>query len=687
MKRITITIIGMGPRGLSVLERITAIARSRQLLLDLAVIEPGECGQGVHMARQPQHLLINTLASQVSLFPAPDMVRHAPVCATPTLTEWARQQGYRRVGDEYYRIAGTGAGAEIGERDYLPRSLLGEYLIWSWQQLYANLPPGAQLVHHRHRAVDLWRQPDGRCMVELNCGYQVLSDYVFLATGHGSNQMNEQEAWYARFAQEHARYNSKLTYLRQLYPMERLGQVSADARVLIQGMGLSAHDVVAELTVGRGGVFVRDERGLRYQRSGREPQLLLSSRNCLPATARGINQKGVDGRHQARYFTVEAIAALRERARATRGSPQLDFEAELLPLLKREMALAYRQALNAAQASCARHGESPQPPVWPAPLPQTPPHAAKASQQQTLQAPRQAPPALGALPPAMADQRRGRRKASPQLPVPLPSEPRPEDLAVVDALLFPLQDKQFASLAECRAFFTAWLRTDLVHAARGNLGSPVKAATDVLRDVRAALQAAVERGGLTPTSHRKFLNVYNPIINRIAFGPPLRRNEEWLALLDAGVLQLGGGPGATVGIDEQDSTFILQSSFGSQHERQPFDVLLPARLDVFYPETDESPLTRKLLQRGLARPYYNGVFHPGGLDITSEGQLVDKHGLALPNVWAVGYPVEGPYYYTHALPRPLLRSRQVLDADRCVNAMFEHIATRAQRYTAPAVVL
>jgi len=665
MKRITITIIGMGPRGLSVLERITAIARSRQLLLDLVVIEPGECGQGVHMARQPQHLLINTLASQISLFPAAEVVRHAPVCATPTLTEWARQQGYRRVGEEYYRIASTGAGAEIGERDYLPRRLLGEYLIWSWQQLCTCLPPGAQLVHHRHRAVDLWRQPDGRCMVELDCGFQVLSDYVFLATGHGSNQMTEQESWYAQFAQEHARYNSKLAYLRQLYPMERLGQVSAEARVLIQGMGLTAHDVVAELTAGRGGVFVRDEQGLRYERSGREPQLLLSSRNCLPAAARGVNQKGVDGRHPARYFTVEAIAAMRERARSTRGSPQLDFEGELLPLLKREMALAYRQALNAAQAFTRA--------ADPLPTSQMPQPSPSSSQLR-----------------ALTGQRRGRRSAASQdtlLPLPLLDEPRAEDLAVVDALLFPLQNKQFASLAECRAFFIAWLRTDLAHAARGNLCSPVKAATDVLRDVRAALQAAIEHGGLTSASHRKFLNVYNPIINRIAFGPPLRRNEEWLALLDAGVLQLGGGPGATIGIDEQDSTFILQSSFGSLHERQPFDVLLPARLDVFYPETDQSPLMRKLLQRGLARPYYNGVFHPGGLDITIEGQLIDKQGLALPNIWAVGYPVEGPHYYTHALPRPLLRSRQVLDADRCVNAMFEHIATRTLRHTTAAVVL
>ena len=629
MKRITITIIGMGPRGLSVLERISAIARHHQCLLDLVVVEPGEGGQGVHLARQPQHLLINTLASQVTLFPAAGVVRHPPVGATPTLTEWARQQGYRRVGEAYYPIGDSGAGSEIGERDYLPRRLLGEYLIWVWRQLCDGLPAGAQLTHHRRRAVDLWRQPDGRLVVELDCGLQAVSDVVFLCTGHGRNQMTEQEAWYARFAQEHARYNSKLAYLRPLYPLERLEQISAAARVLIQGMGLTAHDVVAELTVGRGGTFVRAAQGLRYQPSGREPQLLLSSRNCLPAAARGINQKGLDGRHQARYFTPQAIKALREQARAMRGSAQLDFEVELLPLLKRDMALAYRQAREARQAA----------------NPANPPRSGTAA----------------------AD-----------------SGPLPEDEAVVESLMFPLRERQFASLAACREFFAAWLRVDLAHAEQGNVGSPVKAATDVLRDVRASLQAAVEHGGLTPVSHRKFLHVYNPIINRIAFGPPLRRNEEWLALLEAGVLQLGGGPGATIGIDEQDSTFVLQSSFDSRHERQPFDVLLPARLDVFYPETDESPLIRNLLRRGLVRPYYNGVFHPGGLDINPDGQLRDAQGRAAANFWGLGYPVEGPHYYTHALPRPLLRSRQVLDADRCVSAMFDKIITPSP---AVAVVL
>ncbi|MTV40992.1 FAD/NAD(P)-binding protein [Duganella radicis] len=613
MKRTSITIIGMGPRGLSVFERLAAAAAARQLLFDIILIDPGECGAGVHAARQPQHLLINTLASQVTMFPAPSAVEHAPVCATPSLTTWARQQGYRRVGQRYYRLGDDGGGhhsgcrddhhggTEISDGDYLPRSLLGEYLGWVCRQIAAALPAGVTLTHHRQRAIDLRKQPDGGSVVELESGDALLSDFVFLTTGHGSNLPGDLDALLAKFAQDHARHNSKLAFVRQAYPVEQLSRIGADARVAIQGLGLSAHDVIAELTVGRGGEFIAEEGGLRYQASGREPQLTLCSRNCLPYAARGINQKGLDGRHQPRYFTIDAVDALRRQALIGRGSSQLDFDRDLLPLLKREMGEVYRATPGAAAI---------------------------------------------------------------------------DDDTLFAELLFPLQDRRFASLDAFRHYFRDWLRADLAEAQLGNLASPAKAATDVLRDVRATLQAAIEHGGLTPASHRKFLSVYHPAINRAAFGPPLRRNQELLALLDAGVIALHSGPGSQIGIDENDATYMLSTKFDGGVEKYPVDVVVIARLDAFFPETDTSLLIRNLLKRGLFRPYYNGVFHPGGIDINRSGQPLDKQGKVVPGVWALGYPVEGAHYYTHALPRPQMRSRQVLDADRCVSRLVADIVKR-----------
>jgi uncharacterized NAD(P)/FAD-binding protein YdhS len=603
MKRTSVTIIGMGPRGLSVLERLAAAAAARHLLLDIILIDPGECGAGVHAARQPQHLLINTLASQVTMFPAPGAVQHAPVCATPSLTAWARQQGYRRVGERYYRLGGSG-GYDITDSDYLPRSLLGEYLGWVYQQLVAALPAGVTLTHHRLRAVDMRQQPDRSCVIELDNGYIVLSDFVFMTTGHGCNLPSDLDAWLAKFAHDHARYNSKLAFVRHVYPVEQLTRISSEARVAIQGLGLSAHDVIAELTVGRGGEFVEGEGGLRYLPSGREPLLTLCSRNCLPYAARGINQKGVDGRHQPRHFTPDAVDRLRRQALIARGSSQLDFDRELLPLLKREIGEAYRATPGAAAI---------------------------------------------------------------------------DDDTLFAELLMPLAARQFAGLDEFRHYFRDWLQADLAEARRGNLASPAKAATDVLRDVRATLQAAIEHGGLTPSSHRKFLNVYHPAINRAAFGPPLRRNEELLALLDAGVITIDSGPGSRIEIDENDSTYVLSTKFAEGTEKQLVDVVVIARLDAFFPETDTSLLIRNLLKRGLCRPYYNGVFHPGGIDIDRNGQPLDGQGAVLSNVWVLGYPAEGAHYYTHALPRPQLRSRQVLDAERGVAMLLAKIGDNRSR--------
>lgn len=633
MKRYSVTIVGMGPRGLSVLERIAAIAGSRQLLLDIVLIEPGECGPGVHATRQPQHLLINTVASQVTMFPSLGAVHHAPLCATLSLTAWARQSGYRRFGDSYHRI--EGAGVDITESDYLPRSMLGEYLAWAHQQVAAALPAGVTLTHHRLRANDLWQQQDGRTAIELESGFIVHSDFVFLTTGHGRNRPSDLEAALAKFAHDHARYNSRLSFVRHIYPLDKLDRLAPEARVAIQGLGLSAHDVIAELTVGRGGAFVREPNGqpngepngqggpglLRYQRSGREPTLTLCSRNCLPYAARGVNQKGLDGRHHPHYFTPDAVEALRRMALATRGSSQLDFDRELLPLLKREMAWVYRNTLARSAA----------------------------------------------LP------------AAALAPDPLTFVPDAADEAVIDGLLFPLRERQFDNLDDFRGFFTDWLQADLREARLGNIDSPTKAATDVLRDIRATLQAAIEHGGLTPASHRKFLNVYHPAINRAAFGPPLRRNEELLALLDAGVIDIVSGPNSVVETDEDDSTYVLSTKFAEGTERRPIDALVVARLDAFFPETDESLLIRNVLKRGLVRPYYNGVFHPGGIEIDEASQPLNVEGEPARNIWALGYPVEGCHYYTHALPRPMLRSRQVLDADRCVTAMFAQMADYPRR--------
>src|SRR5437879_3730968 len=72
MKRTRIAIIGLGPRGLCVLERTIAFVKGLPLFkrkyIDLYLFDPSEPGAGCHDINQPGYLLVNTVASQITQF-------------------------------------------------------------------------------------------------------------------------------------------------------------------------------------------------------------------------------------------------------------------------------------------------------------------------------------------------------------------------------------------------------------------------------------------------------------------------------------------------------------------------------------------------------------------------------------------------------------------------------------------
>jgi hypothetical protein len=343
--------------------------------------------------------------------------------------------------------------------------------------------------------------------------------------------------------------------------------------------------------------------------------MILFSRSGLPFSARAINQKGAAGRYVPRFFTVDAIAALRKRAAAAAASGdsqnsargQIDFVNEVMPLVMADMAYARQVALSGST---------------------------------------------------------------------VPEEQFVFDAAAraaIETILDPLRTRTFEDLAEFRRFFRQFLVDDLAEVDKGNVKSPIKAATDVLRDVREQFRLAAEYGGFTPDSDKIFSGPFVNTLNRIVFGPPRHRNLELLALLDQGVIDLAGGPGAAVHADRERAQFAIETTFGARQERRYADVLVVSRIDVFSPERDQSELVTHLLERGLIRGYRNGAFHPGGIDISPSNNTIGRDGIANPRMWAIGYPVEGPHYYTQELPRPGRKSRLTLDAELCLQVLFKSL--------------
>lgn len=600
-------IVGLGPRGLTVLERVLEHAHRLppDSRLQIDVYDDGGPGEGCHRACQPEHLLINTVASQVTIFPPASL---AGGDGGISLVEWAHTTGYRRHGDRFMR-SDSSQGRPITQADHLPRALLGEYLGWAYRRVVDMLPPFVRVEHHPQRVIDLRVKGLGYEVISID-GQVRPADYVYLTTGHGRRSANGQDRAFDHFVAGHVRRNRHLAYFASPYPIETLDSIDAGATLAIQGLGLTSHDVVSALTLGRGGRYVQALGELCYQPSGREPRMLLFSRNSLPFAARGVNQKGLTGRHKARIFTVDAVNERRRAVHVATGDPRLDFQTEILPLVLAEMAYAYRCAL--------------QPDV----------HAAEKFQ------------------------------------------PTDQELRTVEAILWPLKQRSFASFEAFHGFVHDLIRSDLAEAAKGNLSSPVKAATDALRDTREALRAAVEHAGLTPRSHRFFVEDFNAATNRVSFGPPRQRNAEYLALHKAGLIDIVGGPGAHAVGDDQSARFRIEAPFPEGRHISEADALVVARLDAYSPLSDASCLTGNLLDHGLIRSFCNGDYHPCGLDIDKDMHPLDARGRASRNMWVLGYPVEGAHFYTHALPRPHVLSRQTLDAQHCVLEMFEAMESR-----------
>lgn len=106
------------------------------------------------------------------------------------------------------------------------------------------------------------------------------------------------------------------------------------------------------------------------------------------------------------------------------------------------------------------------------------------------------------------------------------------------------------------------------------------------------------------------------------------------------------------------------------------NVLVRGRASLPGPLEDKSPLMRKLVQRGIVKPFMNGQFHPGGITVDRNMNVVAQDGTAQTTLWALGTLVEGCKFYTFVLPRPGANSTTMVDAGRAVGNMMDAIAAR-----------
>ncbi|MER5196764.1 FAD/NAD(P)-binding protein [Streptomyces sp. NPDC002755] len=314
----TLVIVGAGPRGTGLIERIAANASELYAGsgLDIHLVDPHPPGAGrIWRAAQSPLLWMNSHAEDVTMFTDETVEMAGPVRPGPTLHEWAGLDG------------GT----------FADRQIQGSYLRWVHEQAVAALPPEVTVHHHPGRALRVSGPRAGRQQVWLEGRDQPLSaDLVVLALGHLDAELDQEQRELAAYAEEHG-----LVHLPPDFTADSdLSALPAGEPVLVRGFGLAFVDLMVLLTEGRGGRYEGDT----YVPSGREPVLYVGSRRGVPYHSKiGYDWTG-ERPPLPRFLGPAEIDGLLARPEG------FDFRRDVWPLVEKELGFAHYHRLFTVHA-------------------------------------------------------------------------------------------------------------------------------------------------------------------------------------------------------------------------------------------------------------------------------------------------------------------------------------------------
>lgn len=638
----TIAVLGGGPRGIAVVERLLANAQALDVQrLKILLVEPYRPGGGrIWDADQPPHLLMNTLCADATHFTDDTVELYGPVRPGPTLYDWARRIVDGEVTDLGSAQRPLDAEHVAEARRMQPHShpsrrLLGGYLEWCHARDLTAAPAGLEVEHVRGTAVELhpsgqgWSVEVQRSVLPTDPGTDssapssmIEADAVVIATGHGDAEPAGRGAELAAGSARAGLYHGHPTSPISQHGLDGLAEGET---VIVRGLGMNFFDYLSLLTVGRGGGFRADPEGtdaLVYEPSGREPVLVVGSGRGVPYRA-----KGRFGRmtpvFPRRYFTAQRMGELQDQVAAGHS---VDFMTQLYPWLLKDTARVYYTVLA-----------------------QQHPEAFAGEVQEVLDALDQHDWASPALDAALAA-----------------AVPDPADRLDIPALDRPLEGREFAGPQQLAKWWLADLRRDLREADLG-MDSALKCASLQLGAGRAPLRTLVRYGGVRGSSYRDHVEGwFRGFGGMLASGPPAQRIEELIALVRAGVVQ---PLGARMKVEIRDGEYLASSPSVPGHDYRA-RALLEAHLPPADLRRSANPLLASLRDAGRARPFVieDGPGEPGVVTGAMEVgpppyRVLDREGHEQAGLYAVGVPLESLLWGTQLQPLARTNSRFLREID------------------------
>lgn len=547
----TLVIIGAGPRGTGLLERLAANAA--ELLptgqrLHIHLVDPHPPGGGrIWRERQSPLLRMNSMAEDVTMFTDESSAIEGPIRPGPSLAQWAADQPsfppYRPVADPALRAE----LARLAPTDFATRRAQSAYLDWVFRRAVAELPAPVTLTVHRESALALAGPADGPQRVTLTSGRELMADQVVLTLGHLGSAPDERHAATAAFARRHGRYHLPPAFSSEA----ELAAVAPGEQLILRGFGLAFVDLVALFTEGRGGRFAyRPDGSAIYHPSGREPVLHVGSRRGVPYHSKTDYRLQGPPAPLPRYFGPATVEEL-----LNRPGP-LELRRDAWPLMAKEIGFGYYHELFHA------HPERTTLP-WAAFL-------ADYDRYGWYQ------PELAALV----------ERAVPQV----------ADRLDFERLDHPLAGLRFADPEQLQQHLRQYIRADADRRADPAYSADLGAFLALL-SLYGQLPRLLAAGRLTARSIAGELDGWwHGFFSFLASGPPGFRLRELLALSEAGVVRFLGAD-LSVTEDEANGTFVASSPSLPGH-RVRATALIEAYLPRHSLQRTEDQVLAQLLRAG-----------------------------------------------------------------------------------------
>ena len=735
----SIAVVGAGPRGTSLLERIGAHLsadhgnkapdRGFAAGLDLHVIDDAPHGPGrIWRTDQPRDLCMNTLAHAVTLFTEPGATITGPVREGPTLYEWAIHARDAAAGAPAYFGAllehpvRAGFAEEYADElaamrpeSHPSRALYGEYLAWCFDRALSLLPAWVRVTRYLARVIDITRattftgdpgelgapvdldvpgdlvglgeltKPDvsregysmERERLTLDDGSTVIADAVILATGWLPTAKTRAEQTLEE--QLNASASSPAAgsaWVQPASPIEQdLSNIASGELVIVRGLGMSFFDMLSLLTLGRGGQFIEDQAA-----PGGLRYIASGAEPVVHVTSR----RGVPFRSKSLYGGLPPKPAQRflrgiDWAREPRP---INFDRRLWPRIVADAFLDHALTLERV-----RPGSVSAPNKLEAAL-------AQAVIEREAQ--------LGADSVAAGESTDGAGAATTALLTTIGSIAEVVARFITDETLrfdlagetAPVRER-FASPKE----FEAWVRSRVAHdldEAELGVDSPFKAGLWSISAARAVASRIGTLGGFDAESRVSGFKLLFEIGGIVGSGPPAFRNRQLLALNAAGLVRFIG-PAATVTVDADRPTnrFATESPLVAR-SRIEANTLVDAWMHFHSLEQSADPVALGLLRAGRARSFHvksravgsasssaPGTVSTGGFDVDpASGRIVHADGTLDAAVHVAGIPADQTLHDTVISPMPGTDPPLLRETDRVARS-----AIRIARHSRPTPVL